>query len=319
MGTRVSTEASVMNRPESINLVEFRKKILAGDLILIATRKTVESDIAIPPQLMHAIETTVKEKYSISKNIDLPVWDSAGIIVDMDLSEVSGKCILELTSEGFIVSEFISRMTEIKKKGFDISVRCLQGPKSLEFRTNLFNIAEFLAGKSFEDILNTIPDREIRLPVLSYLEDTTHDSTLKSQIREAFYLTVDNPDDFTISKAKLHDLIREFTGTNMDLTVEELADELNVEENVDFDEFYRRWVNGPGKETMKDEVYMQALLNGQFVKHVYKSLGVIDETVESISTPDDFANGYGDIGGLRSTFLRLINGFEFGLQTPVKL
>lgn len=319
MGTKVSTEASVMHMPSSINLVEFRKKILAGDLVLIATRKTIESDVAIPPQLLHAIETTVKEKYSISKNIDLPVWDSAGIIVDMDMSENSGKCILELTSEGFIVSEFISRMSEIKKKGYDLAVRSLIGSRTAEFRQSLLNCAEFLAGKSFEDILNTEADREIRLPVLSYLEDITHDSTLKSQIREAFYLTVDNPDDFTISKAKLHDLIREFTGTNMDLTVEELADELGVEENVDFDEFYRKWVNRPGKETMKDEVYMQAFLNGQFIKHIFKSFSVVKEVVDSISTPDDFANGYENPGGLRSNFLVMINGFEFGLQTPVKL
>lgn len=319
MGTKVSTEATIKDNPEPLNLVEFRRIINAGDLVLIGSRSVIESDVSIPPQLLQAIHSTIKEKYSISKNIDLPVWDSAAIIVDMDLSPNSGKCILEFTKDGFIVSEFISRMTEIKKKGYDLALRCLLGPRTLEFRQQLLNISELLAGKSLEDLFNTIPDQEIRLPVLQYLEDIDRDSTLKSQIREAFYLTVEDAENFSISKSKLHDLIREFTGTNMDLTIEELADEMDVSENIEFEEFYRKWVLGPGKETLKNEVYEQALLNGQFIKHVYKALGVVNESLFSVSTPDDFANSYESTGGVRSNFLNLINGFEFGLQTPVKL
>jgi hypothetical protein len=319
MGNRNSSAAKVMTQPTALNLVDFRKAISAGDLILIGSRKTIESDISIPPQLLHSVMVNVKEKYSISKSIDLPVWDSAGIIIDMDLSMNSGKCILEFVNDSFIVSEFISRMTEIKRKGFDLALRTLHGSKNLEFRQVLMNLSEFLSGKSFEDLYSTPAYREIKEVVTSHLENTNRDSTLHSQMREAFYLTVDDPDDLSITRSKLHDLMREFTGTNMDLTIEELCDELEIGEKSDFKDFYEKWVNGPGVGVLKEEVYEQALFCGQFIKHAYKVLGVLQEETFSVSTPDDFASNYSDPTALRSTFLQLINGFSFSPQTPVKL
>ena len=61
-----------MRNPLPLNLVEFRKKVAAGDLILIGSKKVIESDISIPPQLLHNVEFTINNKFSISHNIDLP-------------------------------------------------------------------------------------------------------------------------------------------------------------------------------------------------------------------------------------------------------
>ena len=319
MGNR-NNKPQVMTQIMPLNLVDFRKNIEAGDLVLLGTRKDLESDVSIPPQLLHSLNINIKEKYSVSqKNINLPVWDSAGIIVDMDLSTNSGKCILELQNGTFIVSEFISRVTEFKKKGFELALRCLRGPKNLEFRQVLMNLTGFLEGKSIEDLYSTPAYHEIKESVAEHLENIERDSILQSQMKEAFYVSVEDPEDLSISRAKLHEMMTEFTGTNMDLDTEELADQLQMSDKIDFKEFYSKWVSGPGLAVLKEEVYEPAMISGQFIKHVYRVLGVINEEVYSVSTPDDFASNYTNSQGLRSPYVSLVNGFYFSPQTPVKL
>ena len=319
MGNRSNTP-QVMTQIMPLNLVDFRKNIEAGDLVLLGTKKDLESDVSIPPQLLHSININIKEKYSVSqKSISLPVWDSAGIIVDMDLSTNSGKCILELQNGTFIVSEFISRVTEFKKKGFELALRCLRGPKNLEFRQVLMNLTGFLEGKSIEDLYSTPAYKEIKETVAAHLENVERDSILQSQMREAFYVSVEDPEDLSISRGKLHEMMTEFTGTNMDLDTEELADQLQMSEKIDFKEFYSKWVSGPGLAVLKEEVYEPAMISGQFIKHVYRVLGVVKEEDYTVSTPDDFASNYNNPQGLRSPFVSLVNGFYFSPQTPVKL
>jgi hypothetical protein len=318
MGLRHSAEREMTN-PPSLNLVEFRRRIQAGDLILISSRSVIESDIAIPPQLLQSVKFTIKQKFSISRDIRLPVWDTAAIVVDMDLSPNAGKCILELTDDGFVVSEFISRMTEIKKKGYEMCVRFLEGPKNNEFRQSLMALSEYLAGKSLDELAGSPLYNEVKRPVEEYIDDINRESSLHSQLKEAFYMVVTDPDEMTITKAQLHELMREFTGTNMDLSVDELADSLNFRENMNFQEFYKCWAEGPGREVLNEEVYAGALLNGQFIKHAYRVLGLVQENQWEISTPDDFATNYENLNALRNTNLMMINGFRFTVQYPVKL
>ena len=319
MGNKDAKIAREMRNPPALNLVEFRRKIRAGDLILIGTRKVIESDISLPPQLLHSVEFTNKNKFSISHDIDLPVWDSAALVVDMSLDPNSGKSILELTKDGFILSEFISRMSEIKRKNYDICVRFLECNRGNGFRENLIILAEYLAGKSIEELSGTPAYEEIYLLVSDYLNDTSRNSALYAQLREAFYMIVTNIDDLCISKTELHDLMREFTGANMDITVEELAAQLDIEDNTEFKEFYKKWSEGPGRSVLGEEIYVSALHAGQFLKYCYKTLGVIQELQSQISTPDDFATNYEFLNTLRSNNLQLLGGYSFSVQTPVKL
>lgn len=305
--------------PLPLDLVQFRKRIRAGDLILIGSRTTIESDISIPPQLWHRIEFTLKNKFSISHKIDLPVWNTAAIVVDMSLHPNSGKSLLELTPDGFVLSEFISRMIEIKKKNYDISARFIEGDVGDYFRHNLITLAEFLAGKSIDELSDTPIYNEVRLPVSSYLNNTERESKLYDQLKEAFYMVVTDADDLTITKSQLHELMREFTGTNMDLTVDELAEQLGVEGNIDYLEFSKRWAQGPGRTLLSEELHEDTLLAGQFLKYCYKTLGVIYEQEPRISTPDDFATNKFYSGRLKNENLVLINSFSFTTQVQIIL
>lgn len=319
MGNRAAKEEVKKRNPDALNLVEFRKRIQAGDLILIGTRKAIESDISLPPQLLHCLKFTIKEKFSITRKISLPVWDCAAIVVDMSMEQNAGKSLLELTPDGFVVSEFISRMMEIKKKGFDICVRFLQGPYNNSFKENLITLGDYLAGKSLDELEGTPIYDEVRRPVDVYLNDINRDSNLKNQLKEAFDMIATESEVPTISRLSLHDLMREFTGTNMDLTVDELAEELQIEDDVAFEEFYEKWANGPGRMILSEEIYEQAHLVGQFLKHIYKVLGVTQEVTLSVSTPDDFATHFDDLNSLRNPNIELLSGYTFTVQVPVKL
>ena len=236
----------------------------------------------------------------------------------MDLSPNSGKSILELTPDGFVLSEFISRMIEIKKKNFEICVRFLEGNRTTSFRQTLMTLAEHLAGKSLEEVTGPIYD-EVKQTVTDYLTNPNRDSTVYSQLKEAFYTIVNDIDDLTISKSELHKLLREFTGTNMDFDVDQLAESLGVENTVNFEELKEIWADGPGKNIINKEIYEHALLSGQFIKFCYKTLGVIEELEQKTSTPDDFATNYEILTDLRSSNLKLLNQHTFTVQTPIIL
>ena len=126
-------------------------------------------------------------------------------------------------------------------------------------------------------------------------------------------------DDLTISKSELHKLLREFTGTNMDFDVDQLAESLGVENTVNFEELKEIWADGPGKNIINKEIYEHALLSGQFIKFCYKTLGVIEELEQKTSTPDDFATNYEILTDLRSSNLKLLNQHTFTVQTPIIL
>lgn len=318
MGNK-NAKAEKMRHPDALNLVEFRRKISAGDLILIGQRKNIESDIAIPPQLLHSIEFSIKNKFSISHDIELQMWDSVALVVDMEITPNAGKSILELTNDGFVLSEFISRMTEIKKKGFDMCVRFLTGVKDNNFRENLLTLAEYLAGKSLDDLEGTPVYDEVYSKVFDFTNDPSRDSNIYSQLKEAFYMIVTNADNLEISKNELHDMMREFTGTNMDLNAEELADILDIQETVNFNEFRKKWAESIGHSVLSEEIFPSAYNAGQFAKYCYRTLGVIEEVSKCVSTPDDFATNQYDVNGLRNSNLNLINNYMFSVQTPVRL
>jgi hypothetical protein len=132
-------------------------------------------------------------------------------------------------------------------------------------------------------------------------------------------MIVTDPDDLSITKSQLHELMREFTGTHMDFSVDELADAIGFHENMNFNDFYTQWAQGPGREVLSEEIYAKALLTGQFIKHAYKVLGIIEETGSEISTPDDFATNYSELNQLRNSNLAITSGFQFSVQYPVKL
>ena len=303
----------------SLNLVEFRKRISSGDLILIGQRKNIESDIALPPQLVHSIEFTIENKFSMSHDINLCMWDSIAIVVDMSISPNSGKSILELTNDGFVLSEFLSRMTEIKKKGHDISVRFLTGVKDIQFRQNLLTLAEYLGGKSLEELSGSPIYNEVFSQVSEYTNDTIRPSALYTQLKEAFYMIVTNADDLQISKSELHDLMREFCGVEMNVSIDELAEQLDIQDRIGFDDFYKKWALGPGKTVLSNEVFSSAFHAGQFAKYCYKTLGVIHEIGKVIASPDDFATNINYPTALRNLNLQLLNGYAFSVQTPVIL
>ena len=274
----------------SLNLINLQKKVQAGDLFLISTLESLESDVLVSPILKHSLQYNMNNKVSVSTTKHFPLWDTAGIVVDMGLGENSGKSLLELTEDGFVVSEFLGRMSELKKKNHTVAVRFLCGERTQQFRRNLKSLADYLSGKNLDELSGTTVFNEIRSRVDDVLDDPTRESELFTQLKKAFYLTTTNPEDIALRKAQLHELVREFTGVRMDIDSETLAEELGLGEEITFEDFKEAWCRGPGRAILAEEPYEPSLLVGQFLRYVYLHVGVFRPQSETLAlTPDDFA------------------------------
>lgn len=308
--------------PKTLNLIDFRKNTQAGDLILISTTESVETDVKIPPVLLHNIKYNLENRISVSNTKHFPVWDTAGIVVDMNLSPNSGKFILELTPNGFVQSEFLGRMAELKRKKFHISVRFISGARTVEFRERLKIIADHLSGKTLDELAGTEAYREIRRKVDDIVDDTSRPSQMFAELKKAFYMTCTNPDDMTLNKSQLHDLLREFTGLRMDVDSEKLAEQMHIPDSMTFEEFKELWAAGPGRKVLAEEFYEPSLLVGQFLRYIYSSCNVIyEDDVEDLMplTPEDFGTSKEFGRAMKNPSLKTYPEFVFEPQLPVLL
>ncbi|CAG9328625.1 unnamed protein product [Blepharisma stoltei] len=314
--------------PSSLDLIDFRRQIQAGDLILISTSVPLETDMKIPPTLLHCIEYNLHNRTSVSTHRNFPVWDSAGIVVDMALgdNDKGGKCILELTQNGFVESEFLGRMAELKRKQHRIAVRFMGTERTADFREKLKYIADYLNGKSLEDMTGTEVYNEVRRKVDEIVETRTRESQIYDELKKAFYMTVTDPNELAINKGQVLDLLREFTGLRMDVDSEKLLEELKLPESATYEEFKEAWADGPGRKLLSEEFYEPSLLVGQLIRYIYLHTNVIYEletsrpmalTPDDFATPADFDTALGP--AFRNVMLKTFPNITFGPHIQIML
>jgi len=93
-------------------------------------------------QVLHAFKKCLRLKLNLNDNADIKQWCRVGIVLDSEIPEV--KYLLELTAEGFIKNEFLSRILEFKNKGQIFAVKRYKMPLSQNQQRKLRSIAEFL-------------------------------------------------------------------------------------------------------------------------------------------------------------------------------
>jgi hypothetical protein len=79
-------------------------------------------------QVLHAFKKCLRLKLNLNDNADIKQWCRVGIVLDSEIPEV--KYLLELTAEGFIKNEFLSRILEFKNKGQIFAVKRYKMPLS---------------------------------------------------------------------------------------------------------------------------------------------------------------------------------------------
>lgn len=307
----------------SFNLNELRKGAQAGDLVLISTHVDMGSDISLSPALIHEMRFFVQNNFCRSGDKSIPVWDSAGIIVEGSLNDNPSKYLLELTQDGFILSEvsyiqFLGRFAEFKRKNYKVSVRMMSGIREYEYRKKVKELCDNLAGQMLDDFLST--------DVYSIQELVENADYLISQSRgifREFRAVFDNhAEDGILNVSKLDDVLREISGTKVTKDYKSLARQLNLGERITFEALSSAWVNGPGKNQVTQEQYKPCSLNGEFLYYFYKTIGVIKSVHEervTPFTPDDFSTHPDKLMSFRNSTLELNPEFSFFPQQMINL
>ena len=74
---------------------------------------------------------------------EIKQWCRVAIVIDSDIDEI--KYLLELTSEGFVKTEYMSRILQLKRDHQTFAIRRQMVPLSYRQSKRLRRIADFLA------------------------------------------------------------------------------------------------------------------------------------------------------------------------------
>ena len=308
---------------KTFNLNDLRKGAQAGDLVLISTHVDLGSDISLNPALIHEMRFFVQNNFCRSSEKAIPVWDSAAIIVESSLQDNPSKYLLELTHDGFVLSEvsyiqFLGRFAEFKRKNYKVGVRMMSGIRDLEFRRRVKEVCDKLAGQTLDEFSGR--------DVYAILETVENADYLISQSRKIFRelrSVFDNhAEGGILNVSNLDEVLREITGVKITKDHKALAKELNLGERITFEALSNAWANGRGKQIMMQEQYKPSNLNGEFLYYFYKTVGVIKPISEervTPYTPDDFSTSPDRLMAFRNSSLELNSAFTFFPQQMINL
>jgi hypothetical protein len=83
-----------------------------GDLIFIEEDAFFDGYTKMNSQVLHAFKKALRLKQDMDNFTNIKQWSRIGIIIDSDVEGI--KYVLELTPAGFIKSEFVSRLLDLK-------------------------------------------------------------------------------------------------------------------------------------------------------------------------------------------------------------
>ena len=261
--------------------------------MLISTSVALEPDLFLPPRIAHEIEYTTRNFINLNRYAQIPLWDSAAIVVNSRLGGSNTKYLFEWTPNGFIMSELLGRLTEFRKLRWKVAIRFLSRMDSAQLEGPLRRLCDDLNGMTFAELpsvmsVQTVNDRVQRAKVSPPLN-----STIIQHVEQAFRVFSDNPDDLKVTRSQFNDFMREIVGVHLDLTEEELSYYFKFGNELSFDQFLLKWVEREGRKRIEGELFTPSAYQGEFLYYVYVQLQVLqppDEDFREVLTPDDFTS-----------------------------
>ena len=86
--------------------------VSGGDLLFIEETSFYDGYTKLNTQVLHALKKALRLKQSMDMFGTVKQWCRVAIVIDSDVEEI--KYLLELTPEGFIKTEYLSRVLEFK-------------------------------------------------------------------------------------------------------------------------------------------------------------------------------------------------------------
>jgi hypothetical protein len=139
-------------------------------------------------------------------------------------------------------------------------------------------MGEYLEGNDLETIepSETHSCEVLKTRIRRATETPDFNQDLFTQMKRAFFAVTEDTDNLALNKAKLLEFLREFLGVHYEL--DDVADYMQGQETITYEEFAIWWAAGPGKQICKDVVHLPSVSAGEFLLFVYNQMGVIKIT-----------------------------------------
>ena len=99
--------------------------VQGGDLIFIEENYFFDDYTMMNGQTLHRFKQALRLKQDLDHPLNIKQWCRLGIVIDSpDVEEI--KYVLELTQEGFIKTEYVSRIMELKANNQTFAIKNLQ-------------------------------------------------------------------------------------------------------------------------------------------------------------------------------------------------
>ena len=118
--------------------------VSGGDLIFIEEMEFFDGYTKMNTQTLHRFKSSLRLKQDLDHPDNVRQWSRIGIIVDSpDIEEI--KYVLELTRDGFIKTEYMSRILELKANEQTFAIKRLRHPLTNKKARQLRKICDFLS------------------------------------------------------------------------------------------------------------------------------------------------------------------------------
>lgn len=309
---------SSKSQPYGIN--SLLQQVDAGDLLLISTTTELDSDVDLNPYVANDINFIIKNRLCVNTDKQFSEWVGLGIVVEVSLSINSAKYLLELTNEGFVVSELLGRLSDLKRKGHRVAVRCLVGNKSYDFRKLLKDLTESLSGKRLDELIYLPFVRNIINTWDEALRVPRPDAPVFKLMKQLFYKHSTTSENLLIDKRQFVNFLKEFAGVRSVTDEETVAMYLDNADRIDYETFAIKWSEGPGKNYFEGMLLKDSILAAEFVYNFYVEVNVMHQTERGpgeLLNPEDFTSQGSQ--SARSSLIRLQPEFAWSEQQIIDL
>ena len=130
--------------------------VKGGDLIFIQEEHYFDGYTMMNGQTLHAFKKILRLKSQLDVVDNIKQWCRCGIVIDSDVEEI--KYLLELTTDGFRKSEYVSRVLQFKKNKQIFGIRRLITPLNPDQSNELRRIADHLTTIDFANLYKIEPE-----------------------------------------------------------------------------------------------------------------------------------------------------------------
>ena len=107
---RILVTKNVIDYPQAVdNFVQ------GGDILFIQETIVIDGYTKLNSQTYHSFQKHLRLKQNIDDPNDVKQWCRMAIVIDSPIPEI--KYLLELMPEGFVKTEYIKRVVELRAKG----------------------------------------------------------------------------------------------------------------------------------------------------------------------------------------------------------